>query len=109
MLQIKNYQKILQQKMENSQNFSYFINVNNQEKNIKYNNMMNINQNFLIRIQMLKEKYNYILNTKIQKPLIRREGDWICKNCCNLNFSFRKECNRCKLKKSSEKKICNNN
>lgn len=104
MIQIKNYQKILLQKMENN-----IKNGNNQEKNIKYNNMISINPNFLIKIQMLKEKYNYILNSKIQKPLIRREGDWICKNCCNLNFSFRKECNRCKLRKSSEKKICNNN
>lgn len=25
-----------------------------------------------------------------------REGDWICLNCSNLNFSFRKKCNRCK-------------
>lgn len=25
-----------------------------------------------------------------------REGDWICFNCHNLNFSFRKKCNRCK-------------
>ena len=26
-----------------------------------------------------------------------REGDWICLNCNNLNFSFRKKCNRCKV------------
>jgi hypothetical protein len=26
-----------------------------------------------------------------------REGDWICFNCRNLNFSFRKKCNRCKI------------
>jgi hypothetical protein len=25
-----------------------------------------------------------------------REGDWFCLNCHNLNFSFRKKCNRCK-------------
>lgn len=25
-----------------------------------------------------------------------RQGDWICFNCNNLNFSFRKKCNRCK-------------
>jgi len=25
-----------------------------------------------------------------------REGDWVCLNCNNLNFSFRKKCNRCK-------------
>lgn len=26
-----------------------------------------------------------------------REGDWVCFNCNNLNFSFRKKCNRCKM------------
>lgn len=26
-----------------------------------------------------------------------REGDWVCLNCNNLNFSFRKKCNRCKM------------
>ena len=25
-----------------------------------------------------------------------RCGDWICVNCNNLNYSFRKKCNRCK-------------
>lgn len=25
-----------------------------------------------------------------------REGDWVCLNCSNFNFSFRKKCNRCK-------------
>lgn len=26
-----------------------------------------------------------------------REGDWVCLNCNNLNFSFRKKCNRCRV------------
>lgn len=25
-----------------------------------------------------------------------REGDWICFSCNNLNFAFRKKCNRCR-------------
>ena len=33
------------------------------------------------------------------RPFEERTGDWICKNCRNLNFSFRFECNRCKLPK----------
>ena len=33
------------------------------------------------------------------KPFRERTGDWICKNCRNLNFAFRVECNRCKLPK----------
>ena len=27
----------------------------------------------------------------------QREGDWICNYCNNLNFAFRKKCNRCKM------------
>ena len=26
-----------------------------------------------------------------------RQGDWVCLQCHNLNFSFRKKCNRCKI------------
>lgn len=39
---------------------------------------------------------------KKSRPFIERQGDWVCKYCRNLNFSFRNECNRCKLLK----KVC---
>ena len=50
---------------------------------------------------------NYRINKlckKNHKPFVEREGDWICNNCKNLNFAFRKECNRCQLPKGSEGK-----
>lgn len=34
------------------------------------------------------------------KKLVERKGDWVCKCCQNLNFAFRKNCNRCKTGKS---------
>ena len=41
---------------------------------------------------------------KKKKTFVEREGDWTCFYCKNLNFSFRKKCNRCKaLKDNSEK------
>ena len=32
-----------------------------------------------------------------KKPFNKREGDWFCPQCHNLNFSFRIVCNRCQL------------
>lgn len=40
-----------------------------------------------------------IKNKKTQRNFTEREGDWTCFNCKNLNFSFRKKCNRCKVLK----------
>ena len=37
---------------------------------------------------------------KKARPFTERTGDWICKNCKNLNFAFRNECNRCKIPKN---------
>lgn len=34
-----------------------------------------------------------------KKNLKERAGDWVCVSCRNINFAFRKECNRCKLGK----------
>lgn len=30
-------------------------------------------------------------------PKQKRDGDWKCIVCQNLNFAFRQECNRCQL------------
>ena len=38
---------------------------------------------------------------KTKLPLEIRVGDWICLYCNNLNFSFRKKCNRCGLFRKS--------
>ncbi|MCQ2821315.1 MAG: zinc finger Ran-binding domain-containing protein [archaeon] len=32
---------------------------------------------------------------KPKKVFVEREGDWVCPSCKNLNFAFRKQCNRC--------------
>ena len=45
-----------------------------------------------------KNMYNKF-QTRKMRPFTERIGDWICKNCRNLNFAFRLECNRCKLPK----------
>ena len=33
------------------------------------------------------------------KSIKERKGDWLCRLCSNLNFAFRKECNRFKVPK----------
>ena len=40
-----------------------------------------------------------IKTKKTQRNFTEREGDWTCFNCKNLNFSFRKQCKRCKISK----------
>jgi len=38
-----------------------------------------------------------------KKDYIHRAGDWCCLNCKNLNFRFRKKCNKCGERKKVEK------
>ena len=40
---------------------------------------------------------------KHKKPFEIREGDWTCEFCYNLNFAFRKRCNRCGFGKEFRK------
>lgn len=43
---------------------------------------------------------NNVKDKKKTKTFVEREGDWICSSCKNLNFAFRKLCNRCQAPKS---------
>lgn len=36
---------------------------------------------------------------KEKKQLREQQGDWTCLSCNNINYSFRKQCNRCKANK----------
>jgi hypothetical protein len=38
---------------------------------------------------------------EVKRPDNGRKGDWVCLACKNLNFSFRKECNKCCTKKDN--------
>jgi hypothetical protein len=87
-IQIKNNEKILKQKIKNNN----YLMKKNQKQNKKYNKNVNIDQKMYM-------KYNSMSNVKLQKSIERREGDWICKYCNNLNFAFRKKCNKCKMDK----------
>ena len=98
---------------------------NNYQINDIHNSKSNIEQSFTnySRIQSI-EPFNSNINnrtsffsiensnsnfkkkTKHKKQFKVRFGDWICPKCENLNFSFRKKCNRCGLSKD---KIEHNN
>ena len=52
---------------------------------------MNINKNI--------NKNNNINEGKEKTNLYDKEGDWVCFYCKNVNFAFRKICNRCHLSK----------
>jgi hypothetical protein len=71
-----------------SSNINYDINSNNDIKNI-------------IKEQEEKEEcVKDISDNQPKKNFSIRPGDWYCGYCNNLNFSFRKECNICRLSKS---------
>lgn len=51
-----------------------------------------------LRINILPNNKKFINKTK-KKFFVSREGDWKCPKCKNLNFAFRKKCNKCGLSK----------
>ena len=71
--------------------------INNINNNIKKKNYFISNYNNLITKNKKDNKeykyldYNKKKNTKSKVV----KGDWTCQICFNLNFSFRKACNRC--------------
>ena len=77
-----------------------FIPINSKnlnDSNINIDNIKNVNnnnneENSEIIIPIRKKK-------KQKKNFEVREGDWTCYFCKNLNFSFRKKCNRCGVNK----------
>jgi hypothetical protein len=80
------------------------INENFTENN---NEQFNYNDNNQFKFNMrntFPKKDGNLETSKRKKPFIEREGDWVCINCKNLNFSFRLSCNRCQLPKPEPEK-----
>ena len=48
---------------------------------------------------LVKFLLNYFI--KVKQPFVKKEDDWVCLMCKNINFNFRKACNRCKAEKPS--------
>ena len=81
----------------------------NYESRIKCNRCK-IPKNFLDYKNIKNNDYNVNKNNfegKIQ--FSDKEGDWICFNCKNINFAFRKICNRCQLSKIESNNLLKNN
>ena len=90
------------------------INYEEKKEEISKNllNLVDSGYEFLPKNYKIKNKTNNkynipIVKTNVAKKKVfqEREGDWVCKFCQNLNFSFRTKCNRCKaFKINSEKR-----
>ena len=77
-----------------------FSQINNE--NINQNNKLASQQNK--NINNCNNECKKVKNKKKKKFNVKK-GDWVCYNCKNINFSFRDNCNRCKLnKEESEQK-----
>ncbi len=94
---------------QNCRNVNRFINLNKPSQNshemYEYFNLFSMNENYDLSkkdsvnteiINLCKEEQS----SQKKKKFIKRDGDWVCMNCKNKNFSFRIFCNRCKLQKS---------
>ena len=82
--------KINKSKIYNNNNKNVNVNVENNNENKKNNSTS-----------------SFIVNNdkKSQKHFSERIGDWICFSCKNLNFAFRKLCNRCQLPKETSESL----
>jgi len=61
-------------------------------------NPIGLNMNYsnnLIQNPKEKSNFNKKEDKKKKKKEVIKEGDWICSQCQNLNFSFRIQCNYC--------------
>ena len=83
-------------------NNDYLFNNKFNSNNFVYNSDNNINNKLL---QNNKNEINHANNKK--NTFTRRQNDWICKKCHNLNFAFRIFCNRCSAHKKLS--VANNN
>ncbi len=54
---------------------------------------------YLTPIKNIQQSYQKKL---FNSDSIHRQGDWVCVNCQNLNYSFRKKCNRCKTQSRAD-------
>lgn len=84
-----NFDKI---NIENNNNsFFHLFSMDENQNNCKINNSSNIISNNNNKGEQKEQKTKKQLNVRL--------GDWACKQCNNLNFSFRDKCNRCGLDK----------
>ena len=60
--------------------------------------------NYLFNVKANKMRKNKDDKKKKKNTFVKRKGDWICYKCKNLNFAFRKFCNKCKLSKEETDK-----
>ena len=98
---------------ENSKSVISLVNTGYEFIPKRYRN--SLDQNTIDRMPKIFNKYNLQTNENNSnkknfypnktKSIKERKGDWFCQLCSNLNFSFRKKCNRCKtLKEECMKK-----
>ena len=68
-------------------------------KNKIFSELLTINDDYLLIDKSDEAKNKKISRKKKKNNFVKREGDWICYRCKNLNFAFRRFCNKCKFPK----------
>jgi hypothetical protein len=81
----------------NSEQPPYLLNKNKSSRNASSSDLNNSSTQQTCSGSGFGNSKNGGQKNGAKKPLLERAGDWICLSCKNLNFSFRKNCNRCQL------------
>lgn len=85
-----------------------FLNIFDNQNNDENNKCNKFNNNYLnSKSKIHSNNKNENNQKKKKKPFIEREGDWVCIQCKNLNFSFRINCNRCQISKEENHLLIN--
>ena len=72
--------------------------------NFNFETRNKCNRCHIIKMPKTKEEINKKKekNKKNKKKVKERKTDWLCLNCNNLNYGFRKKCNRCTIDRKDE-------
>ena len=79
------------------------LQLNMDEEIIKLEEMQKSNTRASSKTEITVDRKG-VVEEASKKPKKERKADWVCGGCGNLNYSFRKVCNRCQVAHKAQAK-----